>query len=754
MKSLSFPEAVLSPPRGPGTAFDVERTASALQPPLDALALSHYFWLFRRYAWRIALVVAIAMGLAALYCIRVQPVYEATARIAIDPHTPSSGIGQQESFAGPSDIDQVMATETQLIQSDEVLRPVVLKFHLPLAGETQAPTQQWPHGGDGAADGIGEAPVALPHLSVTHLANSLLIDIHYRSTDRRQAAAVANAIAQSYIAHTIEGRARASVGVSQFMEEQISQLKQKMDDSSLALAGYEREMGVINPDEKVSILTARVLQLNTQYTSAEDDRINKEAEYRELHSGATPTPAVPLSGAALEVSSQAAALSRQEQQLHDAEEKLAIAKTVYGPNYAEYKRAANDVAELNRQYQLMRTDISKRIEVSYRESLAREAMLRNALREAKDESDHLNAHSAQYQELKREAEANTSLYDELYQKIKEAGINAGIESSSIRIADMARPPAFPIFPNKTLLIASAGIFSFLFSLLAIVILDLADKRLRDPDQVMRLTGMQVIGILPDVRAFPAYHRPLAMADGARIPDERRAEIVKQWLSSEEHYRESIASLLSTLLLSRSAGSLRSLLITSASTADGKSSCAAHLAAEHSHLGKKTLLIDADMRSPFHHGFFGLNNEAGVYSAIRKQASLSEIRQRVVGSANLDVVVAGPSNPEVFRHVGRAVSELLRQALLDGYDLVIVDAPPMIGLTEPIEIACLTGGVLVIGDARHTHRQDVSSLYATLDRVRANVLGIVLNRFCPDMGSSQRQYRNRSIYAGGLKNTLA
>jgi succinoglycan biosynthesis transport protein ExoP len=752
MTAISFPNPPLHPTgphRGPS---DLERRRQ--DAPLEALALSHYFWIFRRHAWQIALAVIVVGGLTALYCFRVQPLYEATSRITIDQRAPSSGLGQQDNPAGGSDIEQVITTEMQILQSDEVLRPVVEQFHLPVSGMNTAHPQNKNSGSTSPESAIGESAVVIPNYTVTHLPNSTLIDIHYRATDPRQAAAVANAIARSYIARAIEGRVHASVGVSEFMEEQISQLKKKMDDSATALAGYERQMGVINPDEKVSILTARLLQLNTQYTEAQNDRISKETEYQQIKSGTTPTSAIPLSGAALEVSSQAAALSRQEQQLHDAEEKLAVAKTVYGPNYAEYKRAANDVAELSRQYQQMRGDISKRIEVSYREAVNREDMLREALRQGKDESDRLNAHSAQYQELKREAEANKSLYDELYRKIKEAGINSGIESSSIRIADLARPPAYPVFPNKTLLIGSASIFALLLSMLVVLILDFTDKKLRDPDQVLRLTGMEVIGVLPNVRSFSSYHRPLTIADESTSAGKSQTEIVKDWASSEQYYRESIASLLSTILLSSAGGRLRSILVTSASAADGKSSCAAYLALEHASLGKKTLLIDADMRSPFHHRYFDLNNERGLHEAITEQAPLVDVRQHVKGASMLDIVVAGPTNPHMFRHVGRAVSELLRQATLEDYDLVVVDAPPMIGLTEPIEIACLTSGVLVVGDAKQTHKQDINAMYATLERLRVNVLGLVLNRFRPEASENFRQYRSYAIYAGRTRNRLA
>jgi polysaccharide biosynthesis transport protein len=727
MNTISYPDR-----RQPQTLID-RRAFGDVSPrlereqPEEVLSIGHYIWLFRQHSWQIALAVGVVTALATLYCAKVRPVYEATARITIDQRIPSTAIGQEAAAPGSSDVDQLMTTEIQIIQSDAVLRPVAEQFHLMKDGITSG---TWNSRATSTSDeSVGDAPVALSNLSVVRLPNSLLIDINYRSPDPHLAASVANAIAQSYISRGMETRARSSMGLSTFMERQISELKENMDDSSRALAGYERELGVVNPDEKTSILAARLLQLNTQYTEAENDRIQKETEYREVQSGASSGSGIARYAAALELSPQASMLGRQEEQLHEAEEKLAVLKTVYGPNYAEYKRAANDVAELTSQYQQMRSDISKRIEVSYREAVNREAMLRSALGHAKDESDQLNAHSAQYQELKREAEANKTLYDELFSKIKEAGINAGFESGSIRIADEARPPAYPIFPKKAAFISIAFIFSLMASLLVVLVADMFDKSLRDPDKACRLTGMEVVGLLPNVHDFPATHSALALGN--------------------DFYRESIATLLSTVFLSHSTGQPRSILITSASPAEGKSSCAAHLALEHASKGKKTLLIDADLRCPFQQRYFNLKNDVGISWAITHDAPLLAIRQKVEDTPMLDVVVSGLAAQHMFKRVGLKVSELLQQAALEKYDLVIVDAPPMLGLTEPIEIACLTDGVLVIGDASRTNQQDVTDILAILERVHANLFGLVLNRFRPEVSESYKRYRSYSAYARRL-----
>ena len=171
----------------------------------------------------------------------------------------------------------------------------------------------------------------LKKLKVTRPPNTYMLLISYRSKDKRLAADVANAIAQSYLAHTYNIRYRAAAGLSQFMERQLEELRAKMEKSSAALAQFERELNVINPEEKTSILSARLLQLNTEYTKAQADRVRKEAAYNSVQGG---------SMEAAQVSTQGEALSKLTESLNEAQQKFAEVKTRYGANHPEYKRIA------------------------------------------------------------------------------------------------------------------------------------------------------------------------------------------------------------------------------------------------------------------------------------------------------------------------------------------------------------------------------------------------------------------------------
>ena len=168
---------------------------------------------------------------------------------------------------------------------------------------------------------MAAAPVSLSGLKVTRPTGTNLLLISYRSANPRLAADVANAIANSYLAHTYNIRIRSSASLSSFMEKQLDELKAKMEQSSHALAQFEKDLDVINPDEKTNILSARLLQLNTEYTSAQAERVTKEAALNAIKSGSTE--------AAL-VSSQGESLAKLGDALNQARQHFALVKSTYG----------------------------------------------------------------------------------------------------------------------------------------------------------------------------------------------------------------------------------------------------------------------------------------------------------------------------------------------------------------------------------------------------------------------------------------
>jgi capsular polysaccharide biosynthesis protein len=244
----------------PAYSFAEEELGDAKVP------LSQYLWILKRHRWRICGFIAAAVIATLIVSARLTPIYESTVTVDIDRQTPPGVVGQDATRSALNDADQFLATQIKLVQSDSVLRPVDRRFHL---------REREPQGDGAISPREAEAPVTFNRLKVTRPPNTYLLLIGYRSADPQLAADVANAIAQSYLEHTYNIRIRSSASLSTFMEKQLEELKAKMERSSLALAGFERELNVINPEEKTNILASRLLQLNAEYAATPTSKLDE-----------------------------------------------------------------------------------------------------------------------------------------------------------------------------------------------------------------------------------------------------------------------------------------------------------------------------------------------------------------------------------------------------------------------------------------------------------------------------------------------
>jgi len=714
-----------APQRNLPVPYEVYR-ASAMMPETESAAvavpLSHYLWIFRRNWWKILLFVACAVAATAVISMRLTPVFESTVTIDIDRQMPSGIIGQESTRSLTNDSDQFLATQAKLIQSDSVLRPVAQQ--LKLNPDREAQDAQNPK-----SPSADDAPVLLRNLKVTRPPNTYLLLISYRSPDPRLAAEVANATAHSYLEHTYNIRFKSSASLSAFMEKQLEELKAKMERSSSALAQFERELNVINPEQKTSILSARLLQLNTEYTNAQGDRVRKESAFKSVSGGSLE---------AAQVSTQGEALKRLSERLDEEQQKFAEVKSHFGPNHPEYQKGSAQLAELQRQIQRSKENIGQRVDVEFREALNRELMLRKAVAETKAEFDSLNARSFEYQALKREAEADKTLYEELVRKIREASINSGFQNSAIRIADLARPAAKAVFPNIPLNVLLAFLFSTLLAVGIAVVTDILNNTVRDPEHIARTLSTEVIGTLPAVKEWRGRAIATAEPGTALVPSGRKQG------GGLNSFDEAIRTLRNSILLTDFDRRIRSLMITSSAPSEGKSTTAAHLAIAHAQQGRRTLLIDGDLRRPSIHRRFDVPSVVGLSNVLTAGLPWRSALAKSSEFPSLDILPVGPPSRRAADLVGPQLSVLLEDACTE-YDLVILDTPPLLGFPEPLQMAVAVDGVLMVAVAGRTHRKALGSAIATLKRLRANVVGIVLNEVRADSSDNYYYYHYNSKY---------
>ena len=290
----------------------------------------------------------------------------------------------------------------------------------------------------------------------------------------------------------------------------------------------------------------------------------------------------------------------------------------------------------------------------------------------------------------------------------------------------------PVFPNVPQNAVLALLFSTLLAMGAAVMADVLDNTVRDPEQIQRDLKTEVLGSLPVVKSWRSKNLPIATNGNAA------AALVKSGRHNGQAaaFEEAVRTLRDSILLSDLGHRPRSLLITSATPREGKTTSSIYLAIAHSLQSRKTLLIDADLRRPGIQSRLALPNETGMSTVVSGEIGWRDAIQKVAAYPDLDVITAGPASRRAADRLGTVIDKLLGEAEKD-YDLVIIDAPPLLGFAEPLQIAAVVDGVVVITMAGQTNRNAVASVLSSLKRIKTNVVGVVLNEVREDM--SDRYY---------------
>src|SRR4051794_14202990 len=414
------------------------------------VSLGYFGKRIRRYTWTIAAIMAATLAGAYFITNQIEPLYESTVTLKVERRSNNGYIGVQALMPPAGDSDQLMNTQLDLIQSDSVLRPATEKFHL-LELENQ-------YKGLSPEDQTRKrnSPIKLKRLAMSRVPNTYILRLSYRAPDPALAADVVNSIAQSYITHAFDTRDRSSDVVAQVVSRQMEDLRSKMTASAQALVQFEKELKVVDPEARVSMLSSRLLQLNADYTSAQADRLRKQAVFEATKPGTI---------AAAEASGHGQPLERLVDRTNEARQQFATVRTIYGENHPEYKRALIQKNELEAQLKELQTNTHERVEADFRQALTREHLSSALLSETRNEVERLSARSYEYAQLKREAENYKKLYEDLQRVTREEEINRSFQDAIIQVADPARPSAKPVSPNLAVNMGIAFLLSGLFGLI-------------------------------------------------------------------------------------------------------------------------------------------------------------------------------------------------------------------------------------------------------------------------------------------------
>ena len=689
--------------------------------------LLHYWRVLRKRRWAVVATAAIVFALAVISTLETTRLYQATSKIAIFPET-SNVLGFKNGEDNSPDYQYDVALETQaaILRSDALAMKVIETMHLdqnqsfagatgPRAENSVLVSSMRPD----PAKAAGLVGAFRGGLNVRIIPNSRLVQISYTHPDPRLAAEIVNTLAKTFIEENFKTKYESVTQTSEWLSTELADLQLKVETSEEKLVRYQKERGILGVDEKQNIVTAKLDELNKELTAAQMDRIQKDANYR------------------FATAEDLAEFAKSEREgksgmLQKLREKEAELNTQYAQATTQFGSAFPKVVELSNQLKQVRADIVAE-EKSIREGLGneysaalqREKLLTSAFEEQKQEANKLNESAITYSSLKRDADTNRQLYQDLLQRLKEAGVSAGLRSSNIRVVDVAQPPTQPITPNVPRNIELGLLFGLACGIGLAFVLESLDTTVRNMAEVNAISMLPGLGTIPlQVSSNGHSRKRLTTIAG----DDGRSEPLNliTYMRPKSEAAEAYRALRTSILLSSFGAPPKVILVTSALPQEGKTTISANSALVLAQRGSRVLLLDADLRRPGLQRLFGIEPRGGLSTLISGVDKLENVVAPFPEVPNLWILPAGPIPPQPAELLGSTLMKEYIARWRDEFDHVIIDTPPCLSVTDAVVLSPEADRVILVARAGRTTKPALRHACDVLLQANARVMGIVLN----------------------------
>lgn len=668
-----------------------------------------------QYRWLIAMMMAAGLVAGAVVTMMQTPKYQATAQLEV--LVPSAKVFQDIEVVSENSDIRAFQTAREKLKSRALAQRVVFQLGLSEKPDFLFPTPDFSISNIFyRAFRITKSPLieektpeqreaiaikrVLDNLTVNLVTNTSLLSITFLDQKPKYASDVANQVAQSYIDQRVDQTSETSDLARQFIQEQVSQVKQKLQKSEEELVAYARDAGITVTGDAKSLIGSNIEALNAALQAATQERFEAGSVVDQIDKGRGGSLGAVLESKGLQVlSDKLADLNSQYQQ------KLGILK----PGFPEMQQLQSQIKELQRVYNNGVLAITDSLRLKYQQAQDKEADLKEKLADMERQQVAFNDKNIKYTILKREVDSNRSQYDSLIAKLNEVGVSSELKTQSAAIVDVATQPTAPYSPRLSINLAIALALFIAISGTIIYVIELLNNTFANPEQVEKELGLAILGILPHV-------------------DDREliASIADQKSGLSEAYR----SLRTSLQFSGAEGAPRSLLITSSEPAEGKSTTAFKLGQDFAALGARVLLVDADLRKPNLHRLFGLDNTIGLSNLLTNTVRKEDLGSifRSTKYANVTVLTSGTIPPNPADLLSSSRMAMIVTNLSKRYDLVIVDAPPIVGLSDAPILSRLAEGTLMVISTKQVTRKSAKTALKRLRAAGANVVGAAMSKF--------------------------
>ncbi len=587
-------------------------------------------------------------------------------------------------------------------------------------------------------------------VSINEVRNSRVVEITAEFPDATVAADIANAVADAYLKHVRDSRDKIGLDARSNLVTERDKAHQtlRMAEKKLADFKQQHEITSVSLEDRQNVITQNILTLSARTKDAEARRIELAAAYtqaKRLHGDGNLASASLLSG------QERSIFERMRQEHVEAEREYERINVEFGPKAPEHQKARSRLDLVDAKIERESADLLASLDAQRRAAREAQKQLNSALGREQKNALALSLLEREYRELEREASTTADAYTMVAKRETEIGMTNRVEAGSVQILDRATVPRKPVFPRVTLLVVLGLIGGVgLGSVLALSV-DLRDNRIRgllDLERALSGLGLPVLGQLP---ALPADAR----IGVGNIRAQRRQRDLYAMLFPQSLMAERCRGIRTSVAFAQGDTPLRTLMITSPSSSEGKSSTAMNLALSFAQSNKRVVIMDADMRRPRIHQVFpsSLDHEdVGLSHVLSDQIPVEDAMAVTEdGPDNMWVLPCGtlPENPAELLESPKCRRVL--EQLKEFADVIIIDTPPVLPVTDPLLLAHLVDGVCVVARCGTTTRGELQRALTQLRQGDTNILGVVLN----EVDARQERYSyNYGYYTYGARNTEA
>jgi succinoglycan biosynthesis transport protein ExoP len=679
------------------------------------------------------LIIAImlsALALAVVGTLLQTPRYTASTTIQINDSS-SRVLGDQDDATGPIaniyDTDRFLKTQTDIITSRGLANRVAQRLKLDGNAAFYRAQEVEPPAAKARPQDLRNLTIGLlrSNVKVNLPRDSRIVTISFESADKEYAAKIANAFAAEFIQANLQRKYDSTAYAREFVTGQLTEAKTRLENSERALNDYARSAGLVKTgtagksgDEAgagESITTASLLQLNRLANDAKIARITAEGRWQAVSRGS-------LLGNREILSNSTVADLMTDRARAEAELQKDLATHLDDYPSVVSKRA--QVERISAQLQSVAGSVRDSIRRDYEAALANEQRLTAQLTAAKSETMSEQDRNVQYALLQRESDTNRTLYDALLQRYKELNAAAGISTSNVDVIDEAVVPGAPTSPSLTKNLLIALISGVALAALTVFLKDQLDDAIRVPEDVEFKLRMPLLGVVPKSQSSD--------------PEQDLAD-------PKSPVSEAYNSLRGALLYSTTEGLPQVLLVTSAQASEGKTTTSYAIATSLARMGRKTLLIDCDMRRPSLHRQIGHSNDRGLSTLLTGNDTPASAIQPT-DHAGLFVLPSGPVPPSPTELLSSKKMEQLVEEMAREYESVVVDTPPILGLADAPSLSALADGVVFVVESDRGRRGSLKTALRRLRAMRPILLGAVLTKFDPTRaGNRYSEYYGYNYY---------